>query len=391
MAFGLRSWLLVVVASCALLAILLLPPSRYPGWFPREPSLERERERVLGWELTRQNELYKRLLWADSVERLVARAEDGLLLGLPATMPADTAAAIRDLVDRVVMQTLRDGSDTVVGYLFLDGSLGAHPQWPRDVSGGSPEYYMGVAGGRPYCVVVLKYHGREPANARSFTRRSTLERVLGPCRFFARYGPPGPAIARWLETGGYALAGARPTTITEPSPLSRGLLGRRPGYTIPSLDGERCVAGHESACAAAVLTPAPMPAPALYGYIPVGLFLMHEGPVAYMPDATTPRPFHGLSRGFLAELEASFGADRFGRFWASEGDMATAFAASFGVPVGPWAMGWAWGEVGVIRAGPGVGWVDVVVSLLAIGALAGMAAVVFGRRGSEGGYSNERG
>lgn len=210
--------------------------------------------------------------------------------------------------------------------------------------------------------------------------------AVGPCLFQARYGPPGPAIARWLEGGAYAFANDRAANPLDLTPPGRGLFGKRLQRGEPSLTADRCVSGDARACAAAVLKRDTTTQPfQLFAF--ATRLLMEEGPVTFRMDATTWRyPFYGQSRRLLRDLEAEFGRDRFARFWTSHDDVATAFAAAFGEPPGTWVMGWARARLGTVEAGPGVGLLDLLLTLLVMGAIGAAAAAVpargrFGTRG----------
>lgn len=378
MALRVKTWLAVAASCCVLLAVVLLPPARYGAWPPVYRTTLAAHRRAIAWEVTRQNELYKRFTWVDSVEALVRRSP-GLALALPPAMPEETGQSVRALVERVVAQA--GHTDMVMGLALLDGSLGSYPGWRQTSIDEQPEYYMGTVDGRRYCVAVVPYPPQGPPRglARGTPRHDAVSLIMGPCLFQARYGPPGSAIARWLEGGGYAFAYDRAAIDLVRNPPGRGLFGKQLQRAEPSLIADRCVSGNAPACADAILEPDTTRQFRLF--VPATRLLMEEGPVTFRMDAATwPRPFFGLSRRLLRDLEAEFGRDRFARFWTSHDDVASAFAAAFGEPPGTWVMGWARARLGTVEAGPGVGWPDLLLTLLGIGAVAAVAVAVVARR-----------
>jgi hypothetical protein len=54
----------------------------------------------------------------------------------------------------------------------------------------------------------------------------------------------------------------------------------------------------------------------------------------------------------LADLEADFGPEAFGRFWRSDAPVEMAFRDAFGIDVGPWVLSWVDRIYGTVPAGP---------------------------------------
>jgi hypothetical protein len=75
----------------------------------------------------------------------------------------------------------------------------------------------------------------------------------------------------------------------------------------------------------------------------------------------------------IADLEAEFGSEAFGKFWTSDESAAAAFEDAFGVDAGTWTLSWATSVRGIDPPGPGLPRSASSGSMLAVGLLLGIA------------------
>lgn len=122
--------------------------------------------------------------------------------------------------------------------------------------------------------------------------------LLGPCGFYLRFGPPSPAVARWIWEG-----------AVEPDPVL----------------GARCGRGDATACTLQLFRGARAPSP--WG---PERFSVRGGDLS----GTVPR-FNRVDHGFLTTVLDSVGTEAFARFWRGT-PVPAAFRDVAGVTMEEW-------------------------------------------------------
>ncbi|HSK21404.1 MAG TPA: hypothetical protein VK912_19765 [Longimicrobiales bacterium] len=309
------------------------------------------------------------LMAADRAYREHARA-DSLLSLLPAS-PGVTVqlspaldAAERDTLSAFIAREAAeiDQPRGRAGVFLIEDTFGGHPAVRQRGGAASLEIYTGVDSAGAYCAMVGT--GRIGNNGSMFIdgfqhlRRSHHTGVLGPCTFVARYGAPGARISHWLRAGGYRLAevpGPAANIVADDAPMF---------WTSGDLMIRGCIAGRADLCDR-IVSFEPRP----------------ERPGAATVHLQPAYRFSGTAdRLLLSEAEAAFGRDRFARFWTSDADVPVAFASAFGIELGDWLREWGREYYGEQTLGPGLGAASVLLSVLAVMALAAAAAAVSIRR-----------
>lgn len=389
MASGLTKWIAVVVLACAGLAAWLLPPTG--EWLVdfsftlREPTPERERERELSRAVTETKTLLARRYFADRFRDALDRERGGRLAVIALDEPAEAPAEVREGWRRQIEAAVRarplgeGGMDVAV---FLLGREHELPGGYEAREESATEYYLLDRPSGPVCVVAVfpptptRMH--EQWWAEDERRGRLAEGVLGPCAFYATHGPPGTRVAEWLEGGAYLFADrAVPFDVAPGEEIAerRGLFGMR-GRTTESVPPghEACLAGHAEICATFLLDPKDVDR----GFLRYGPYtsIAQRTELLYSEYRWRKPPDAHL----LADLEAEFGAERFGRFWRSPAPVAQAFEEAFGESPGQWTRRWAVARFGEEESGPGLGLLTAVLSVLTLGATFLVSAYVADRR-----------
>jgi hypothetical protein len=162
----------------------------------------------------------------------------------------------------------------------------------------------------------------------------------------------GSDVLLWLKRGGttYARIGTpRPAGFEVRSkPARRGLFGMSGvtfGQPLP-LPLDRCLSGSAAVCADLFLTPADGGRPELRSNVESA----ERSPALAVGDDTGVLGPEAML--LLADLEAEFGPEAFGRFWRSEAPVEVAFRDAFGVDVGAWVLSWVDDVFGTVQPGP---------------------------------------
>jgi hypothetical protein len=150
----------------------------------------------------------------------------------------------------------------------------------------------------------------------------------GPCAWYAKYGIPGRAIARWLDSTGYGALNADTHGSWFSYNLITSHLGSGP-FSFGDLQFGACYAGRTHACEAMVL-----------GVRNDNGWQRIDGAVG-TPGWTgagrrPPGNSNAIAARMLTELESELGPAGFARFWKSDAPVAVAFAAATGEPLGAW-------------------------------------------------------
>lgn len=339
---------------------------------PRERAPERRQLTAVRAELRTAERTHAAWRGADTVRYLLP-AEPSLTLDLfDGLAPQRRAALERAFVaERAEIDTPRARVVVAVLPPAWGDPAGAHIAIERI------QTFAGVDANGAYCAVLgvprgLGYRGGPVAF--DFDREALVPGAaptphpLGPCHFWARYGEPGPAIHRWLRSGGYRFADA-------PADYGAAGLDRsdRP-YTsvwlprgspwIGELAAIACQAGRIERCGRILRDSLNTPYPQ---------------PLDYERSRFRGGIFGGGEAALLASLEAEIGPERFAAFWRSDLEVEPALEAAVGEPAGEWIAAWVRARYGADTAGARLDAASVGWSMLTLGVLVG-AALLIGRR-----------
>jgi hypothetical protein len=197
--------------------------------------------------------------------------------------------------------------------------------------------------------------------------------VIGPCAFYAAFGPPGAPLHEWMTAAAmrvaYAPAWDGPARMRRRSP---------PGVVVDPFEteGENVVQRiasqmfyrsyregfEQTACAAGELD-------ACRRYLRVDpLFAewvwVSLGMPGIVPNRASLRAWYDPDViYFFSDLVRLRGRDPFAAFWRSPATIDSAFAGTYGVSLEQWTMEWV-REGREVRVGPYVRWSSVLLSLL---------------------------
>lgn len=312
------------IVVCAGAVALLLPPAPREvvsrGGYLRAARDQAYRE----WGRTRRGIAVR--VVRDSLRQLIAAEGDGaapqiLFLGRWAdTERAWIGARVPEILGR-------SGSPHPVGVAFVRDSLFR----------GTPALYFGLpdtAGGA--CVAIYAEGRFAPGPwLRPPPHRRLAPAMLGPCAYYARFGPAGPAVAHWLRTGGTALAMTAPTyppPLRPPTPRTSWISSLVSGEGGQWFADQRvefplalsaCATGRLEACRQFVQARAPE-----------NRFLSTRGIQEELTWTLHPEAV------FLSDLLEQFGPERFAGFWTGSGSLEGAFANAFGEDLRVWTARW---------------------------------------------------
>jgi len=373
-----KSWLAIVLAGAAALAVTGLPPERFE-LTPPETTPERERYEALRTELRVAETNLQMRRWSEWLSAAAVAAEPGSIAFGPPLSSEVTPEGIAEGEGsyRSAVEQLRPRQAEVrLGWFWEPLARG--PARDNGLRNGSMTF-AGVRDGVPYCFVVVSYLEAQNADLRAAFEQDGL----GACRLYAQYGVPGAAIAEWLEAGGWGFGsrvGSHPDFLQLRSHVAADMpmFGTlRHPLASASLAVQGCLAGNPDACVRAV-TDATLIARAR----PEEALVVADSPLSHYSESagTLQPPFGYLDDTLLADAESEFGSEAFARFWSSDEPVAAAFATAFGVDMGSWLVDWVDPQLGVYRAGPSVAGTDGLLVMLALTVLAAMATRVAMRR-----------
>lgn len=298
------------IVSLALLVFLLTKVDSWLVWNALTPTLNEVARKNFALErkVAGINTRLRGLIIADSIKQFVP-STPGIFVGSLDHDPKDL-----DRLQHKAKGEVGGTPLTAVGIVATPDSFG-------DIArvsdfGGRQTFFAGKQHNVDYCAVaprVWDTRWGKDHRTRYFQGEDGSE-ILGPCRFFARYGTPSSAIMDWLRLGNHRFAFdpydyfyARERSDL---PLLRGF------YDTP-IAFRACAAGRRAACTNAFTHGPNGDGSSWYADLWGGGVLPSQ-PIV------------------LRRLETRFGADRFTRFWKSDQDVETAFASAFGMPVGEW-------------------------------------------------------
>lgn len=373
MALSLK-WVGAIMLTLILITLLILSIDFDRARFDQTPEFN-------AWVSTRRQTVqaladYVQAQRAVEARRLAA-SPDGPVIVLPAGLSDSARAAVLSIAQQELRGLPERRTDTRVILLERDTTYFTSARF---------EMYTN-AGPNPYCLATYPVPRLTHQLQRGVFARSSLDwtnvggphvtNVLGPCAFWAKYGPPGPQISRWLRAGGYRYADGKAEWLQPHRAQYAEARGAR-GYSVMRLVygdwttgfARRCRAGDAESCLDTFLRPQVR---GEWDDVLGGLADYTRGDWPY-------RSFGFGDAALLAHIERAFGAQRFEQFWRSNEDVPAAFRSAFGVEPGWWLAGWAVEHYGRAAVGPGINLVTVALSLMTLVALAGLAAYAGGRR-----------
>lgn len=375
-----RRWAALVVLSCAALAALKLPPNERAHWLDWEQRARSVNQSTIAANLNR------RLQDLDETATLIAR-RDSLLAAARTnasrvTPLVVTSAKVSEGERRIIEKAVRDQQKAIGG----DGRS-LLVSVARDTIGSTPkrlsyrterQFILPAATDGESCITIVLI-GR----ARREPDSDDLAGILGPCAFYAAFGPPGPGVESWLRRRLYDVAlnavwPARadsnpglmvPRKATRKEELEQWLdFGR--SYRL--LDATGCSSGDQQLCARLVRAALK----SRQSTVPDGLVLEYRD----WGSITNLGPSGSV---FLADLLAEQGREKFARFWRSPLEMEVAFKEAFGESTGDWTMRWMRYRYGVARRGPYIAPGSALLSILTSVGLVGLCAAMATRRQTE--------
>jgi hypothetical protein len=322
---------------------------------------ERRAYNELTRRITAANDHLKELVVRDSVAR-VTPAQASLFVKVLWALPAEQLKRVNEAAS----QELGARAPLVpIGVVIAPTDLGSHPALVQAKAFSTGERLV-IRSDPASCAHVLW----SPRNKTPFGIVMDWpirdHRLLGPCRFWARYGEPGPRVFQWLASSSFRFtqnADFATRFATSPSNVYSG------NYS--PLD-EGCRAGMRDACSKDLMYQMPDSARTPGVYRVAGVFYPSRGVFS------TPVGL-GLS-SMLTQAETDFGPERFGKFWRSSRSVSLAFEEAFGERIDDYASHLLRRRYGSRSAGPAMNLVTVMQSALTIVLLILVTVFVENRR-----------
>lgn len=355
-----------LIACCAVIAVLThwWHPERQFERYVSHRSPDRKEYEKLAAQKYQNARMQQEYLLIDSLLPHLSTVPGSVTIELsPHTYEPDS------LIARLLKSELPGAAPlkSRIGFFVFDGQYGLPDSWagyPTD-----PFFFTGTDGTGGYCIIATPLSARVLSEAKAAAMgsrpdpaRGNRRSVLGPCQFWARYGPPGGGVERWLRQGGYHFASAGTTSLDRPHPRLRQLVGLRT-YEPADPDGLACRAGDTARCVQAISRP------------------LHQDTLGIA--AYAPRDRYGWDVAFgsgesamIAQLETQYGAEKFATFWHSDQPLEPAFANAFGRSAGEWTRDWAQHWYGVESRGPRISLFSWMISLTVFALLAGAAFLI---------------
>lgn len=268
-----------------------------------------------------------------AIDAALGSARRALIENLAAEVSVRRPAAARiptriffvlDTVTEVRLQTRRGGFAGAIAFDYLP---------PTDSSS--------------RCIVIARVRSGNPQSASELRSSITIDRLLGPCAYFERFGRPGRSIAAWMNSRGWQFAqrgewSTPPLRWLEGTPDS-AFRERIDLQWVMDPKGAACAAGKEDSCLHALLA-ATVPdrwrtsLSHTAGVLTTGFY----NPFVHGDGGWLTRdwPLGAREWMLLADMVRSIGPDRFERFWTSDLPPAQAFRAATGVSLAKWTRDW---------------------------------------------------
>lgn len=196
--------------------------------------------------------------------------------------------------------------------------------------------------------------------------------AFGPCRFWLRYGAPGPSVRQWLGGAGHLLdLEAEPIAPFDgPRRTVFGIRENSGGFPVALPPVEACLAGRKDRCGTALLDGSVWTFDTLAATVRQGALHLRG-----------PRPLAMQVAGLaFTEIERELGSERFARFWNAEGPAQRALEAELGRDFDDWSFDFLRARLGREPLGPRVPLNTLLATLATIAGLVGVAAAVAERR-----------
>lgn len=340
MASSMKPWLAAVFVGFAVLLIWALPVEWRINSGQQIRTSEEIRAQQLGAELRKATEVYRRIVWADSVVPMVTGSTPppAALIVHDGHLPEAQKDRYVQMVEAEV-EALGPRSDMRFAAVLLDRTIGRRPETG---SGGfdRSETFVGTENGHPYCLQ-LRIVNEGDALVHTVARElAGLDHVLpvsnslGPCAFYLRYGVPGERVEAWLALGGAAMAQERGDEERPALRLrSRSLLGMRWGDR--PFDIDRCYTGDAPSCDQVFEQ-----GRSRDRVIARNLEIAEHSPALWPGYRSGWHQISSDDGWLLFDLEEEFGEEAFSRFWTSDEEILPAFESAFGISAGEWLVSW---------------------------------------------------
>ncbi len=406
MALTTRHWILATLLGCALVVAAYLPPTVSQRWLALEAAKRRDPETAA------QTRAASHL--RDNVERWIVLSERDSLLsqsrraGLKEDaapkliLRGDASPEARRRLNEIVQSVWSKmaGNGSGVRFRFVGVTLRSDiVTGAGDLANALQDWYTllpSVTDGRTCVAVVPDLRVADSLLTRSWWKgnmRGTVAAAAAPCALYAVFGPPGPAVGRWLEARSFSLAAEPDWALggfsgpgaywwdpyqEDPQQLQGRLpsiftriVGELPPGYYASPDGAACASGDLARCRHAVLDSVPIAGdvqPPLKGIIRHWRWWGWDN-------------WRYFGRSYVSDLIREMGPDRFRRFWTSSLPVDSAFAQAMGLPMEEWTHRWLVGRL-QSRDQIGVSFhpIPTLVGLLTAGLLLGATALGTRRR-----------
>lgn len=340
MAFTMKHWLGAVFAGFAIVAIWNLPPSLLSTDDYGVMNAEQLRSKKVEHEYRVTAEVYRRVVWTDSLLPLVTAPtapEVDVLYLADESLPEAQKARYLERVESEV-RALEPSGDVRFALVLLDRSLGVRSDMGPGVIERA-EYFAGEEHGQKYCMLVRPVESRRivrtVAQELARTDRATpVSNSIGLCALYVRHGMPGSNIQQWISGGAATLGQERGyddrTDLRIPA---RSFFGRRWGNRPFHLD--RCIARDASSCAEAFQIPR-----GLNEIAGRNVEIVAKSHAVWIGSWSSYQSIAADDAFMLADLEEEFGRDAFTAFWTSDAEVLPAFQDAFGLSAGEWVVSW---------------------------------------------------
>jgi len=261
------------------------------------------------------------------------------------------------------------GGVPVVAAVVLDSSRRVHgyPRHPESIRGGQPITVFPPRAGDRRCVAVLRWlttPSRSTARTRplvlhALVSSETIEALLGPCAYYAKFGQPGPHVAQWLSSSRWQFARSTDWSAVSPpwsdgsedaeSSLLPQLRAIQPGVReLAEPTGVACVAGKVGRCVAALLRSRIARNDSSWSATVINT----SGAPIFDFSWRSRTPLGPAEGSLLSDMVQSLGPNRFQKFWSSSAVVPTAFQQAAGVSLDSWVHTWALRTYGPVTVGP---------------------------------------
>ncbi len=261
------------------------------------------------------------------------------------------------------------GGVSVVTAVVLDSNRKPHgyPRHPESIRGGQPISVFLPRKGDMRCIAVLRWlttpsrstERTRPLVLHALVSPETIDALLGPCAYYAKFGQPGAHIAQWLSSSRWQFARSTDWSAVSPpwsdgrddaeSSLLPQLGATKPGVReVAEPSGVACVAGKVGRCVTALLRSRIARTDSSWS---AAVINTSGAPIFdfYSRSRTPLGPAEGW---LLSDMVQSLGPDRFQKFWSSSAAVPTAFQQAAGVSLDSWVHTWALRTYGPVTVGP---------------------------------------